>query len=312
MNALFHARYRMPPTRVRMRQPARGDGLRFTLGYRAPYDWDAVLDFLGNRAIRGVECREGHAFRRALGIVHRGARHAGWLAVSHSPRRAALDVALSPSLSRVVPQALARVRHVFDLACDPQEVARVLGPLASARPGLRVPGVFEGFEAGMRAIVGQQISVRGMVTLLGRMADRFGVPLETPSAGIRVAFPEPERLADVAPADVAALGMPLARARSVVALARAVADGLVLAPGVDVDATLERLLALPGIGPWTANYIAMRGLAWPDAFLATDLGVRKALGNTSATRIAAQAERWRPWRAYAVVHLWHSNSKEST
>ena len=309
MNALFHARYRMPPTRLRMRPHGAGDGLRFALGLRLPYDWDAMLAFLDYRAIGGVERREDRVFHRALAIEHRGSRHAGFVTVSRSPRRPALEVTVSRALSRVVPQVLSRVRHVFDLACDPHEVAAALGPLAAARPGLRVPGTFDGFEAGVRAIVGQQISVRAMVTMLGRIAGRFGTPLdEEAPAGIRLTFPDAAALACVAPEDVAALGMPRARARSIVALSRAVADGLVLAPGVDVESAIERLVALPGIGPWTAQYVAMRGLGWPDAFLPTDLGVRKALGETSAARIAAHAEAWRPWRAYAVVHLWHSNS----
>jgi AraC family transcriptional regulator of adaptative response / DNA-3-methyladenine glycosylase II len=312
MNALFRARYRMPPSRLRLQRGRREDGLRFMLGYRAPYDWERVLAFLAFRAIAGVEAREGERFVRAIAIVHRGARHAGWMSIGHARRRGALDVALSPSLSRVVPQALARVRHVFDLACDPHEVAAVLGPLAAAHPGLRVPGVFDGFEAGVRAIVGQQISVRGMVTLLGRLASRFGEPLGVAEAGVERTFPAADTLADASASDIAALGLPLARARSIVALARAVGDGLVLSPGVDVEATIDRLLALPGIGPWTAHYIAMRGLGWPDAFPSTDLGVRKALNETATARIVALAERWRPWRAYAVVHLWHLNLRETT
>jgi len=310
MNALFSARYRMPPTRLRRERVARKAGLRFSLGYRPPYDWDAVLAFLDYRAIAAVERREGIAFRRSLAITHRGTRHAGWIEVAPARRRSALDVTLSPSLSRVVPQALARVGDVFDLACDPHEVGQVLGPLARRHPGLRVPGTFDGFEAGVRAIVGQQISVRRMVALLGHIARRFGTPLDDAPPGVALAFPDAARLAEASPDDVAALGMPKARARSIVSLARAVEDGLVLAPGVDVDATMERLLALPGIGPWTANYIAMRGLAWPDAFLPTDLGVRRALNETSTARIVAHAERWRPWRAYAVVHLWHSMTQE--
>jgi AraC family transcriptional regulator, regulatory protein of adaptative response / DNA-3-methyladenine glycosylase II len=306
LNALFNARYRMPPTRLRMQRATRVDGMRFMLGYRPPYAFDAVLAFLQFRAIGGVETRAGATFRRALAITHRGTRHAGWISVGQAKRREALEVQLSPSLLQVVPQVLARVRHVFDLACDPHEVAAVLGPLAAREPGMRVPGVFEGFEAGVRAIAGQQVSVRAMTTLLGRIADGFGEPLADAPDGVRRTFPDAQVLAEVAPASIAALGMPQARARSIVALARAVADGLVLAPGVDVPATVERLQALPGIGPWTAQYIAMRALAWPDAFLATDLGVRRALGQTSTPRIVALAERWRPWRAYAVIHLWTS------
>lgn len=304
LNALFSARYRMPPTRLRVQRSARGAGMRFMLGYRPPYAFDAVMAFLEMRAIRGVESRAGAVFRRTLAIAHRGTTHSGWVEISHAKRRGALAVELSPSLSHVVPQVLSRVRHVFDLACDPHEVAGVLGPLAAHEPGMRVPGVFEGFEAGVRAIAGQQVSVRAMATLLGRIAERFGEPLADAPPGLARTFPDADVLADASPTSIAALGMPQARARSIVALARAVADGLVLAPGVDVPATLDRLQALPGIGPWTAQYIALRALAWPDAFLPTDLGVRRAIGESSTARIVAHAERWRPWRAYAVIHLW--------
>jgi AraC family transcriptional regulator of adaptative response / DNA-3-methyladenine glycosylase II len=271
-----------------------------------------MLEFLAYRAIAGVECRDGDRFRRTLAFTHRGERHVGWIEVAQARRRAALDVTLSASLSRVIPQALARVRHVFDLACDPAQVGDALGPLAARRPGLRLPGTFDGFEAGVRAIAGQQISVRAMATLLGRLANRFGTALDEAPPGLAVAFPDAAVLAETAPDALAALGMPRARAGAIVTLARAVADGLRLAPGVDVDATIDALLALPGIGPWTAQYIAMRGLGWPDAFPATDLGVRRALGEAREARIVARAERWRPWRAYAVIHLWTGSMKEAT
>lgn len=307
LNALFHRRYRMPPSRLRTRPAAAGDALSFALAYRPPYAWDAMLDFLAMRAIAGVEVRAGRRFRRALALSHRGRRHAGWIEVTPSPGRSALAVRISPGLSQVVPQVLARVRQVFDLACDPQEVARSLGELANATPGLRVPGGFDGFEVGVRAIVGQQISVRGMVTLLGRIAQRFGAPLADAPGGLVTTFPDAPALA-AQPADaIAAIGMPNARARTIVALARAVTDGLDLSPRADVESTLERLRGIPGIGPWTAQYVAMRGLGWPDAFLPTDLGVRRALGERSEQRLLARAERWRPWRAYAVIHLWSGN-----
>lgn len=304
MNALFRERYRMPPTRLRLQRGQRENGLAFTLGYRPPYAWDAVLAFLEARAIEGVEAREGARFCRALALTHRGERHCGWIEVGPARGGAALHARLSASLARVVPQVLARIRHVFDLACEPAEVAAVLGPLAANCPGMRVPGTFDGFEAGVRAIAGQQVSVRMMRLLLSRIAARFGTPLASQHGKVSVVFPDATELAGADPSDVAGLGMPLARARSIVALARAVADGLELAPGVPIEPTLERLLALPGIGPWTAQYVALRGLGWPDAFLATDLGVQRALQERSAARIDALAQRWRPWRGYAVIHLW--------
>jgi AraC family transcriptional regulator of adaptative response / DNA-3-methyladenine glycosylase II len=271
-----------------------------------------MLAFLSYRAIAGVESADARRFRRGISLVHRGVRHVGWIEVAHAARRRALAVSLSPTLSRVVPQVLSRVRHAFDLGCDPAEIANALGPLAAGSPGVRVPGTFDGFEAGVRAIAGQQVSVRAMVTLLGRIAARFGEPLAVPAGGVSTTFPDAATLASVPAESLAALGMPQARARSIVALARAVADGLELSPGVDIDTTMARLVELPGIGPWTAQYIALRGLGWPDAFLPTDLGVKRALGETSVARIVARAEAWRPWRAYAVIHLWKGAAGAST
>ena len=200
----------------------------------------------------------------------------------------------------------------MDLACHPSEVAQALGALAKAHPGLRVPGAFDGFEVAVRAILGQQISVPAARTLAGRFAAAFGEPLETPFEDLTTVFPAARaRVADASPARVAKLGMPAARARSVIALARAVADGsLALVPNADIEATLEKLRALPGVGEWTAQYIAMRALAWPDAFPHTDLGVMKALGTSDPKRVLAAGEAWRPWRAYAVMHLWQSLQKD--
>lgn len=308
LNALFAQRYRMPPTRLRARgAPAMPPLHAFTLGFRPPYAWDAMLAFLDARALPGVERRDGNGFVRALAVAHRGSVHAGTVRVSAARGRHALRVQVSPTLAHVLPQVLARVRHVFDLGCDPAEVARVLGPLAAPLPGLRLPGTFEGFEAAVRGIVGQQVSVAAMRTLTGRFATTFGMPLATPVAGLTHAFPHAAAVATRSEADVAAIGLPKARARSILALARAVADGLDLGPAADVQATLDALQALPGIGPWTAHYVALRGLGWPDAFPHGDLGVRRALGLERPAEVLAFAERWRPWRAYAVIHLWQGH-----
>jgi AraC family transcriptional regulator of adaptative response / DNA-3-methyladenine glycosylase II len=174
-----------------------------------------------------------------------------------------------------------------------------------------VPGAFDGFEMAVRAILGQQVTVAAATTVAGRFAAAFGDAIATPFASLTTLFPTAARVADLPPSRIARLGMPGARARTVVALARAVDGGrLVLAPNADVEATLDALRALPGIGDWTAQYIAMRALSWPDAFPHTDLGVMKALGETGARRVLAAGEAWRPWRAYAVMHLWQSLTKE--
>ena len=311
-NALFKARYRMAPGRLREARDAAAlpAALAFELSFRPPYDWEAMLSFLRDRAIDGVETVGDDAYARTVALDHRGSRHVGRIEVRRVACRPALRVALSPSLARAVPAVLSRVKHAFDLSCDPVVVAAALGPMADAHPGLRVPGTFDGFELAVRAIVGQQISVRGARTLLGRIARAFGETAATGEGDTQGRlFPSAMRLAQRSPEDLVKLGLTNARARSLVGLARAVSSGGIrLEPESDVEATVADLVALPGIGVWTANYIAMRALRWPDAFLANDLVVLKALGETRPARALRRSESWRPWRAYAVMHLWRMAS----
>jgi AraC family transcriptional regulator of adaptative response / DNA-3-methyladenine glycosylase II len=314
-NALFKQRYRLQPLQLRRHMRAQAapaaDALHFELAFRPPYDWPALAAFLGARAIAGVEALEQGVYRRTARAELDGKAHLGWIEAGLSPKKPALRVAVSASLARVLPPVLSRVKALMDLSCNPVEVARTLGGLAQRRPGVRVPGAFDGFEVAVRAILGQQVSVAGARTVAGRFAAALGEPLETPFSSLTTVFPDAARVADAPAGRLARLGMPGARARSILALARAVADGaLVLMPNADVEATLERLRALPGVGEWTAQYIAMRALAWPDAFPHTDLGVMKAIGTKDAKRVLAAAEAWRPWRAYAVMHLWNSLAKD--
>src|SRR6267142_1856732 len=315
-NALFKQRYRLRPGQLRGHRrgvPAapEADMLKFELSFRPPFDWSAVSAFLGVRSIAGVEAVEGGCYRRTVRIPSDGKEHAGWIAVDVSPRKPTLRVAISASLARALPPVLSRVKALMDLACHPAEVAQALGVLAKRHPGLRVPGAFDGFEMAVRAILGQQVTVAAASTVAGRFAAAFGDPIATPFDSLTTLFPTATRVAALPPGRIARLGMPGARARTVVALARAVADGhLVLVPNADIEVTLDALRALPGIGEWTAQYIAMRALSWPDAFPHTDLGVMKALGETAARRVLAAGEAWRPWRAYAVMHLWQSLTKE--
>ena len=312
-NALFKQRYRLRPSQLRgqQRQHASASGaadvLNFELSFRPPYDWPAVSAFLGARTVAGVESVEGGCYRRSARISVGDKEHRGWIEVSMSPKKAALRVTLSASLAKALPPVLSRVKALMDLVCHPAEVAQALGAMARRHPGLRVPGAFDGFEVAVRAILGQQVSVAAARTVAGRFAVAFGDPIATPFATLTTVFPTAQSIADLPYGRIARLGMPGARARTIIALARAVADGeLVLMPNADIEATLAQLRALPGVGEWTAQYIAMRSLAWPDAFPHTDLGVMKALGETEAKRVLAAGEAWRPWRAYAVMHLWQS------
>jgi AraC family transcriptional regulator of adaptative response / DNA-3-methyladenine glycosylase II len=233
--------------------------------------------------------------------------HHGWIAVAPDAKKPVLGVEISLSLLPVLSPVLARVKRQFDLSADPRLIASRLGPLAKGREGLRVPGAFDGFETAVRAILGQQVSVRAATTLMGRFARAFGEPVETPVPGLTHLSPTPERVAGAEPGELTALGILSGRAGAVLALARAVAEGRIgLDCRADIERTKAQLRELPGIGEWTAEYVAMRALSWPDAFLHTDLGVRKALGNVSPRRALEAAEEWRPWRAYAVMHLWKS------
>lgn len=312
-NSLFRSRYRLTPSDLR-RSSAKtddADRLRLTLAYRPPLAWESLLRFLAGRAIPGVECVEGGAYQRTIGIGQRR----GVLRVVPIAGKAALCVELSTELAPALPQILARLRSLFDLDARPDVVAAhlALDPrLAESvqrRPGLRLPGAFDPFELALRTILGQQVSVRGASTLAGRFAERLGEPLPSNNEKgcLNRLTPTAERIAAAPVDELAALGVPKTRAECISTLARAVAAGAVdLEPGIDPAAAVEKLQTIPGIGPWTAEYIAMRALRWPDAFPSGDLVLRKAFSSASTKSLEAAAETWRPWRAYAAMHLWQS------
>jgi AraC family transcriptional regulator of adaptative response / DNA-3-methyladenine glycosylase II len=319
-NALFRTRFGRPPSSVRREQPSPKrehgrDSIDLRLDYRPPFDWAALSTFLAGRAIPGVEAVSD-------GVYHRGVmigRHSGWLTVRPDPKRNALRASVSLSLAPALTTVVARLRGLFDLDAQPSVIAEhlgrdaVLAPLVSARPGLRVPGAFDGFEMAVRAILGQQVSVAAATTLSGRLVRRFGARSSVAGGagelGLGWEFPRPSVLAAASVDEISALGLPAARARTIRELSRAIAgEELRLSPEVDPGDAIERLSALPGVGPWTAHYIALRALRWPNAFPAADLGVRKALGVTSARAAEERAARWEPWRAYGVLHLWTSLS----
>ncbi|HZZ94115.1 MAG TPA: DNA-3-methyladenine glycosylase 2 [Usitatibacter sp.] len=311
-NDAFRARYRMTPGELRRdaggERPS--DRLAFDLAYRPPYDWESMLAFLERRAIPGVEQVHRNAYRRTVRVAGRKAV-TGWIEVSPSRRRSALRVLASASLAPAIPPLLARVKHLFDLSSDPAEIDAALGAVAAGHPGLRLPGAVDGFEMAVRAILGQQVTVRAATVIAGRVARAFGEPIATPFDSLTHLFPTPARLAACEAADIASQGVIASRARSIVALARALeAGGLKLECSEPVERTLEALALLPGVGPWTAQYIAMRALAWPDAFPHPDVAVLKALGETRGAKALERAEAWRPWRSYAVLHLWKSLEKK--
>jgi AraC family transcriptional regulator of adaptative response / DNA-3-methyladenine glycosylase II len=308
-NALLRARYRLTPSDLRRHAAGAqlSDTLTFQLAYRPPLEWEALLSFLDRRAIEAVEHIEDGRYLRTVRVQQGGKHHTGWIMARPVRRKPAIELQMSASLAAVVPAVLARAKRVFDLSCNPADIALTLGPLAAQNPGLRLPGAFDGFELAVRAILGQQITVKAARTMAGRFAAAFGEPMQGPVSSLCRLFPTAERVAALKPSELGEIGVITARANAIVSLARAVsADGLVLDPGAEVEATLDRLRTLPGIGEWTAQYIAMRALSWPNAFPHTDYGVLKAMGEKNARKALARASVWQPWRAYAVMHLWQS------
>jgi AraC family transcriptional regulator, regulatory protein of adaptative response / DNA-3-methyladenine glycosylase II len=298
---------------ARRRAPAPSGVIRLRLPYRPPLDAARILAYLAARAVPGVEEVTGEVYRRTIQLPN------GPGQLSLRPRSGFVECDLELDDLRDVATAVQRGRRLFDLDADPLAVSEylgadpLLGPLARACPGRRSPGHVDGDELAIRAVLGQQVSVAAARRLGARLTAEYGKPLSAPSGSLTHLFPD---AATLAAADPETLPMPRARARSLVGLATALASGAIaLHPGADREAETARLLALPGIGPWTASYIGMRALADPDAFLPADAGVRRGLrllgasprgsrGSRGSAGALALADSWRPWRSYAVHHLW--------
>lgn len=281
--------------------------LRLCLDYRPPLAWDALLEFLGGRGAAGVEAVVDGRYLRTVRLP--GCE--GWLAVSAGQIKGQLDVELSPSLATAADVLAGKLRRLLDLDADPVAIAGCLGadpilkPIVEAVPGLRVPGGFDGFELVLRAIVGQQVTVKAATTLFSRFAAAFGEVTTTPFPALKFHTPRAERIAAADVQTIIDLGLTERRARTIHAVAEACASGaLRLEPGCDQDAELARFRAIPGIGHWTANYVAMRALRDADAFPTGDLALCNALGGIKPREADRAAEAWRPYRAYAALYLW--------
>ncbi|HEX3818357.1 MAG TPA: AlkA N-terminal domain-containing protein [Chthoniobacterales bacterium] len=312
-NDAFGTQYRMPPTRLRRQAANQQAGVAASatstlqLSYRAPFDWREILRFLHARTMRDVEFVNEDSYSRTVRL----GKHTGWVRVIHAPAKSALLVEFTHALSPVLPALLGRLRNLFDLTARPDLIAAHLQKDARLRksvtksPGLRVSGAFDGFEMALRAILGQQITVKAATTIAGRVAERFGEKIATPFPELTRLSPTASRLANATTGGIAKLGIVSARAKSIIALAQAYNSGaLRLEAGATPESDIERLVALPGIGQWTAHYIVMRALHWPDAFPKEDIAVRNHLGGVSAKEAEEISQAWRPWRSYAVMHLW--------
>jgi len=328
-NAAFLGGYRMNPTRLRRATPReasaatakaraassgatdaeRADAITVTLGYRAPYDVDALIAFIAQRAIPGIEVASARSIRRSVraGVV--GASP-GWLEVRFASQAARVQLSFAPALGAASGAMIAAVRRWLDLDAAPETIAETLVGLPG-EAGLRLPGSIDAFELAVRAVLGQQVTVAAARTLARRLVERFGTDVATPWRDVDRTFPGPVDLATTPIERIAELGIIRSRAGAIQALgANWNSLAPLLSPGAAPEALVERLRELPGIGPWTAHYIAMRALGWPDAFPPGDVAALKAMRSLFATttqrHAEAHAEAWRPWRAYALLRLWNS------
>jgi AraC family transcriptional regulator, regulatory protein of adaptative response / DNA-3-methyladenine glycosylase II len=309
-NAAFREGCGMAPSAIRrLRTDAPSGTLTLRLGYRPPFDFAAMLAFLAKRAIPGIERVGEDRYERVVGPAARST----WICVRADAAKPELRLSISDTDARAIPDVVRRVRRLFDLDADVGAVHAALGEDAllaraiAARPGLRVPGGWDGFEIAIRAVLGQQVSVAGATTLARRLVESYGAPRGDGRDGLDRLFPTPEALAD---APLETIGIPRSRAATLRALAAAVLDGRIdFGAGQRLDDFVARFVALPGVGPWTAQYVAMRALGHPDAFPAGDLVLQQVLGagrRWTARETEARSQAWRPWRAYAVLQLWHT------
>ncbi len=306
-NSLFQKRYHLNPSKLRKATNFPQDTLSCELAYRSPFDWQALLSFLQVRAILGVEIISQSCYQRTVRI----GKYQGWIKVSPVPEQNKLQVELSSSLVAAILAVITRVKNLFDLTAEPELIANHLGDLALSSPGLRVPGAFDNFEVALRAIIGQQVSVKAATTLMGRFIKAFGEPIQTPISGLTHLTPTPMQIAQLSPQDLTKLGIISTRAKSIITLSQALVNNqLQLHTYSNIEATIAHLKKLPGIGDWTAQYIAMRVLGYPDAFPHSDLALRRALNVVKPAQVLQIAQAWRPWRAYAAMHLWKSLEQE--
>ncbi len=273
----------------------------FTLTWQPPYDWQWMLKFLGDRAVAGIEIVTATDYTRSFACEgYRGVIH-----VTPQPR-GTLEVVLSDGLLPIADLCLARITRLFDLHCDPQQIAAALGTLGAARPGLRLPGSVDTWEQGVRAILGQLVSVAMAAKLTAKLVALCGEPL--PEAPGYRCFPTPAAVAGADPLTLKALGMPLKRAEALIHLAQSVVAGdFPQETPEDIDSAIKALQTRPGIGRWTANYFALRGWQAKDVFLADDYAIKQRFVGMTPAQIRRYAERWQPWRSYALLHIWYTD-----
>lgn len=317
-NDVFKKQYKLVPTALRKQggnKKKQTDEITLALGYRPPYQWEHILNFLALRAIPGVETVKEGKYYRTVHFLN-GEKHIySWIQAENQPEKNTIAVTMPAELLPVLSQVLAKVGNLFDLSCDPYAVYKGLMKMNNIQPnictlGIRVPGCFDPFEMSVRAVLGQQITIKAAKTLAARITEKFGVTIETGIEGLTHIFPEPEdiyKLKDKITDSLGELGIIKTRAKTILELASAFVNKEIdFNFCIHPEEEIKKLMKISGIGNWTAQYIAMRAMGWTDAFLETDYGVKKALPSYTPKEILILAEAWRPWRSYAVVNLWNS------
>ncbi|MEO7110417.1 MAG: AlkA N-terminal domain-containing protein [Polyangiaceae bacterium] len=314
-NALVQSRFGRSPTSLRKThgESAKRGTFTLRLDYRPPFDWQHLLGFLGDRAMHGIERVEGGSYFRSIAMGD----SAYEIEVTNDAQRSRIVAEVPVQLAPLAMDLSNRLRQLFDLDARPDVIEKELGrdkwlgPIVKKQRGTRLPGAFDSFEIAVRSVLGQQVTVAGATTLAKRVVEKFGRQVsvgENGGSSIARIFPSADTIANASLADVRAIGMPEARAKTLTALAQKISDGdLVLAAGADPEAAIESMTAISGIGNFTSQVVAMRALRYVDAFPSSDLGVRKALNSKNARELDGRAEAWRPWRAYAVIHLWRNS-----
>ncbi|MGG5214784.1 MULTISPECIES: DNA-3-methyladenine glycosylase 2 [Rahnella] len=278
------------------------------LTYQPPYDWQWMTAFLGARALQGIEQQDGDYYQRTLAVIHNGVRLTGWLRLRPLADINSVELEISPSLEPVTDSVAKQVRRLLDLDAQPLLIAEGLGPLAENAVGLRLPGCINRFELTVRAILGQLVSVKMAATLATRLTEKWGEPVSTPFAALTHLFPSPAAMAKLTVDDLRGIGVQAKRAACLINIAQAVEEGrLPLDDITDVQEGVRLLLGMPGIGSWTASYVAMRAWSAPDVFLGGDYLIKQRFPGMTPGKIARYAEVWKPWRTYATLHLWFNN-----
>ena len=311
-NRMFKESYRLNPVQLRRQgRDEQSHGIVLKLGFRPPIAWQPLVQFMAGRAASRTERVDGDTYIRTVRI----GKHAGWIAASPAAANL-IRVDVAPTLLPVLADLQTRLRRLFDLHANPAVIdaffakQKELRGFASRTPGLRVPGAISGFELALRAVLGQQVTVKAATTIFGRFVTTFGMPIATPYLDIDHIAPDAADIANASPQQLIDRGLTRQRAATVAALSRSVADGTIqLTPPADFQLTRSALQEISGIGPWTAEYIAMRALGDPDAFPHSDLGLLRALRIEKSSQLLSRCEAWRPWRAYAALHLWHSRPR---